>query len=230
MARMYGGKSDFLIKGDRRNYYYVIFIGVFLFFALIGWSVLVLNNFTNFSITTQYILGISFSIIVLYIGKITKSFKIASDNFYYGRKGEGAIWCELMELSDTYVVFQDIPSQQLGNIDFAVVGPTGIFAIEVKSRGGFIRYAPEKYLKQARGEAQLLHDLIKEKTGIDRWVEPVLVYSNYFARVRFGKKLIEKVHVIQKGWLLDILTDGQGAFNENEIKKIESALIPLVKK
>lgn len=228
MAKLYGKQSQYLIKGEQKNIFMIILAASLLLVLLVFWILFSLEYFSSFSNANKLVFSLSVSAVALFIGFKNKHFMKAIDNFYHGRSGEGAVWYTLKELPDEYIVFQDIKDNRLGNIDFAVVGPTGIFAIEVKSMGGFIRSSKylSQALKQTRREAAVLKDLIKEKIGIDIWVEPVLVYSNKLARVRFGLHQIEKVYVVQKRWLNKVIysNSSKPALTPEQIKKIEAVL------
>ena len=50
-------------------------------------------------------------------------------------------------------------------------------------------------------------DLIKSKLNLEIKVQPVLVFSNKFAKVRLGMKTYRGVHVVGKSWLNKLLTE-----------------------
>jgi Nuclease-related domain len=76
------------------------------------------------------------------------------------------------------------------NIDHVVVGPPGVFVIETKYRSGsgliefrngqgiFVGGQEEERdpLKQARGNARAVHDLIRQDAGVEIWVKPLVVF------------------------------------------------------
>ena len=55
-----------------------------------------------------------------------------------GALGEYEVGAELERLSDSYVVFNDVNTEEFGNFDHIVVGPPGIFALETKNWTGLI--------------------------------------------------------------------------------------------
>lgn len=136
-------------------------------------------------------------------------------NYKDGLNGELAVQRILLNLPDSYCVFANvvIPGKTF-NIDFIVVGPTGIFSIEVKSHKGkisfdgvqLLRYGRKfehNFLWQAKGEAKELHTFLRN-SGIEiPFVDPVLVFSNRFAFMHFGKKLTDGVMVLGSKWLLE---------------------------
>jgi hypothetical protein len=76
------------------------------------------------------------------------------------------------------------------NIDHVVVGPPGVFAVETKFRNGsgeiefkngqgiFVggREEERESLNQARGNARVVRNLIREKAGLEVFVKPVVVF------------------------------------------------------
>jgi hypothetical protein len=107
-----------------------------------------------------------------------------------GERGELKVGEVLDELRAWgYRVFHDLQRDGF-NIDHAIVGPAGVFAIETKFRSGhgeiefrngeglFVRGVAEEKdsLKQARGNARELNKLIREHCGIYEWVKPLVVF------------------------------------------------------
>ncbi len=159
-----------------------------------------------------------------------------SDNYFRGRKGEDTILEELKKLPDEFRVYCDVKIQHPYNIDFLVTGPTGIFAIEVKSHVGEIGYengritingfVPKEkdFLRQAKGEAGSVSDYLKEKVSKDYWVSPVLAFSNPKTTMHFGLKPVDDVFIVGKGFLLSLLQSGERQLSEDKLSELESAL------
>lgn len=235
MARMHGGQSEYLIKWEK-------------FFKIASFSWLILGLSIGlyglvFSIINIWLrnIGIGIGSIMVLALMFALSRKADSDafiaeKFLRGRKGEAVIWYELRKLPNTYSVFQDVKiNDHSGNIDFVVVGPTGIFAIEVKSHKGVIGFNGDKlikngypfeedkdFIKQSSFEAMSLYEYLGQKN----FVTPILAFSSSFARVRFGFKPIKHgVHVIQKRWLLRMIeSQDQISYGANT-KIIEEAIL-----
>ncbi|MFA5169373.1 MAG: nuclease-related domain-containing protein [Candidatus Paceibacterota bacterium] len=111
-------------------------------------------------------------------------------NYFTWGRGAGAeliVKRSLMTLNDDYRIISDFQMDK-GNIDHICIGPTGIFAIEVKAHKGVISYINNRlkrenqdissFLWQAKRGSVYLNHLIKEKTGKDYFVVPVLVFPN----------------------------------------------------
>lgn len=108
----------------------------------------------------------------------------------YGELGERRVEEALERMRGKgYSVFHDL-SANGSNIDHVVVGPTGIYAIETKTRNGadLIRYQNDSELligtkindspalRHARGAAYAIQEQLKEGLHEAYWVKPVLVF------------------------------------------------------
>lgn len=152
------------------------------------------------------------SVTLLIIGGL---FLKRTNNFTSGQVGELDVWHELKKLPDGYFVIDDLNTGR-GNIDKVVIGPTGIWTLEVKSYKGNI--SPNEHdLKQAYAEAKTLQDLISSKLNLHLNVEPVLVFSDKFAKVRFGLNKQKGVYVIGIAWLNKLLTENNTTRLDREV-------------
>lgn len=103
-----------------------------------------------------------------------------------GARGEFLVGEELEKLyKEGFHVFHDYFSKGRGNVDHFVVGPPGVFAIETKAWKGEITYQKDAFLrddkpvgkdpvKQVRGEAKDVSQLIADACGVKYWVNPIL--------------------------------------------------------
>jgi hypothetical protein len=91
-----------------------------------------------------------------------------------------------------------------GNVVF---GPNGIWTVKSKNCKGDITQPPKKFLAEAREEAEAARNLIKEKLNILIKVQPVLVFSNSKADVKYRFYKIEEVYVVQKNWLSKLISE-----------------------
>jgi hypothetical protein len=111
-------------------------------------------------------------------------------NLNRGERGELAVAEQLEELRGKgFRCFHDIVRDGF-NIDHVVVGPPGVFVIETKFRSGsgliefrngegiFVGGREEEGdpLKQARGNARVVHDFIRQDAGLELWVKPLVVF------------------------------------------------------
>lgn len=237
MAKVFGKPSPFLREKSLHHLYKSTLM-------LCGAFAMVLILMQAQSLYSNKIFGFVFTytcIVVLLIlaYKFYKEDDVISDNYYRGRKGEHIIFKELTKLPNEFSIFCDIKIKHPYNIDFVVLGPTGIFAIEVKSHAGKINYANRKitinniipqekdFIKQAKGEAGSIADYLKEKTNIDYWVNPVLAFSNPKALMYFGLKPMDDVFVVQRGFLLQLIKSANWKNSEVDILKIEKIISQL---
>ncbi|HPN14595.1 MAG TPA: nuclease-related domain-containing protein [bacterium] len=152
--------------------------------------------------------------------------------YYLGHEAEVEIFEILEGLPDSYWVMRDPINSNTGNVDFAVIGPTGIFAIEVKSSGvsldvkwgrlaynGLSKYYGKDFVKQTKNGAFKISQCLKA-CGLDYFVQPILVFTH--ARgLRLGKNKLDNTYIVRKEWLNDIILEHKGAFvNESKISKL----------
>ena len=209
MAQFYGKRSQYSVR--------MAWLGVAgaLAYGLIGWWTLYIMLKTNIA----HLLDPIFLIVMLIIYApifwlILYQYKKEdneANNFFQGLRGEDAVANDLKKLPEAYSVFSDVLiSGKISNIDFVLVGPTGIYAIEVKSHRGAIGFngsdlirngepLEKDFLRQAKSEALSLHDYLKDELNIDIYVKPVIVFSR--ARLAFGLKPLNDVFIIQKQWI-----------------------------
>ncbi|GAT34058.1 nuclease-related domain-containing protein [Terrimicrobium sacchariphilum] len=128
-------------------------------------------------------------------------------DYLLGYMGERAVGEWLATLPREYRVFHDVPVDEgkgAFNLDHVVVGPTGLFAIETKTRRkgrareGFADHkvfydgrqliwpwAEDTYgLQQATNEAEWLTKWIRQMTGLDIAARPVLALPGWWVETR----------------------------------------------
>jgi len=127
-----------------------------------------------------------------------------------GAKGEDNISDILSNLSNDYLVLNDVETKQ-GDIDHVVISKQGaVFVIETKAHGGKVTFEggkifingknPEKnFIGQTLRNAYLIRDDIKELTGKIVWVNAILCFTNAFVD---HHKAIRGVQVLNKKFLL----------------------------
>jgi len=125
-------------------------------------------------------------------------------NLSVGAKGEKTVGQFLETLrAKGYQVFHDIPGDG-HNIDHVLIGPTGVYTIETKTRmkpegdarvsydGSEVRvngFAPDRDpVGQALAQARELRAILKSSTGKEFFVRPVVVYLGWYVEQPVGKK------------------------------------------
>ena len=129
-----------------------------------------------------------------------------------GRTGERAVGQYLEEQLRPagFQVLHDIPGEGF-NLDHVVVGPTGVFCIETKTRSKPVKgihavqydgekvtvngFPPERDpIIQAKAEAHWLHELLESSTGKKFPVQPIVAFPGWFV-----EKMPERAEV----WVLN---------------------------
>lgn len=230
MARMIGGPSLYLEK-ERYVAKYIsalFMIGMYLAYFLY----LVANQRLIEQPLIATALGLGMLVIYKYINDFAWKYLRKARYFKLGQEGEKEIYDELSKLPDEYVVIQDvkIPSTKT-NIDFVVLGPNGIWAIEVKSHKGKITYNGKELLRngylleknflwQVRTEAISLTEYLQANIDRSLYVNALLVFSSSKAKMRFGESPVTGVVIIGREWLIKHIT-GRLAQNTLKSEQIE---------
>lgn len=200
------------------------------FFLLIVIDLIIFNSS---SLAKYSLIGWSFALIPL--GILIRSLFKRLNNFSSGLIGEIDIERELKSLGESFICINGFDTGK-GNIDKIVLGPTGVWTLEVKSHKGNITFVndtllinnrpPEKdFLKQAYSEAKTLEDLFRSKLNLEIKVQPVLVFSNKFAKIRLGMKTYKGVYVVGKAWLNKLITETHNrSLNQETFLKIKNIL------
>lgn len=186
----------------------VIILDVILFIPVIlGLSS---QLYLSFPVLYSAIL-IGFSLVTIYL------FNQLDTRFLKGLEGEGNISLILKQLPAEYYRFHDVVLGNKGNIDFVIIGPTGIWSIEVKNKKGTVTTDGQNLihngyishtmtLKQPYAESKSLEQLFYKKTGKIYPVIPILVFPTNQVKLRFGEKPIRGVYVVGGNWINKIIT------------------------
>lgn len=218
MPTFYGHPSKFETDNKKISKYGVlIYIVMFTGIAVaLPW----IWTIGTYSITIKYLLVTFLFGALLFIDSQIRHEKSILLRFHSGLIGESQIGIILTQLSPEYYVFQDvhIPGHK-ENIDYVVVGPTGIHAIEVKNNKGIgilgfngheltEHGKPFKsdFLRQTMREATSLNEYLIQNGLKDVFVNPILVFSHRTAKVTFGILPKKNVHVIGYKWLVKMIT------------------------
>jgi hypothetical protein len=123
----------------------------------------------------------------------------AMDQIVLGLHGERTVGQLLESLrAQGYRVFHDITEEGY-NIDHMLIGPAGVFAIETKTHSKPLKgqvnviydgeritlngHAPDRDpLIQAKAAARHVRNILKQTTGKDTRVEPVVLYPGWFVQ------------------------------------------------
>lgn len=127
--------------------------------------------------------------------------------FDKGVDGEEAVLKILKQLPEGYTFLHDVVLDNYGNIDFVVIGPTGIWAIEVKNHKDTAIIKDSFLLddlKQPKGNAAKINEFLFKTLRNNIYVQPVMVYANKKTRLNFGWHKQDGVYVIGINFLPEL--------------------------
>lgn len=154
-------------------------------------------------------------------------------NLIQGEEAEEDVADILESLPASFLYFPNLILGERGNIDNAVVGPAGIWAIEVKSHSGKITFdgnelrrdgelfEEKDFFKQAWAEAYAFRDFLKQKVNHEFLVQPVIVFDSLDTELHFGFNKIKGVYVIHADWLRRLILN-------TFLERLETSLIEQV--
>jgi hypothetical protein len=133
-----------------------------------------------------------------------------------GLLGERKVSGLLDDLPEKFQYLENINLENRGDVDRVVIGPTGIWVLEVKNHKGEITYDGRQLLKdgfpmekdpikQVWAEVGSVRKLLDRLTRYCFQVQPVIVYCSTYSKVRFGFKPVDGVYIIRPEWLNDLL-------------------------
>lgn len=176
----------------------------------------IINRY-SFSIFPQYI---KFSFIIflsLIVGLAVKGVM----PWKKSAEGEEEVYKELVRLPQEYIFLADFHKNKRKNVDFVVIGHTGIFAIESKNtqkgtvtsdnNGIYINGSPFEQkdpLKQAYEGGVEVQNFLKDVLNLSVPVTPVLVFANPGVETSFCKEKKKDVFVVEISCLASFLQDG----------------------
>lgn len=150
----------------------------------------------------------------------------------HGYEAEQKVEDASYELPKSFIPITNIVLGGTGNIDEVIVGPTGIWVVEVKSHTGRITFDGKElrrggelfekdFLKQAWAERCGVRDILRKELNKDFFIHPVICFSD--AEVRIGPKPVRGIYVIGLKWLNGLILKGPtrlGYSTVDEIVKI----------
>ena len=172
--------------------YYIYTGGVFFAVAVMEWI-----RWLHNSPPMPKIYTVVAGVILIYASRKAIKIKRKIRNLEQGREGEKAVGQYLDRLrGQGYQIFHDIVADGF-NLDHALVGPSGVYAIETKTiskpsnREAVVQYDGEKVtvagfepdrdpVQQVKASASWLQELIEESTGKRFKVRPVILYPGWY--------------------------------------------------
>lgn len=209
MAKYYGRHTGYLQKKKLK-----FRIAVIVSFALV--IAIALKVATMETAEYWWLLAAGLALLIYPLILLSEKLNLSAFMVNRGLTGETLIREVLLKLPDGYRVFEDVMFEQArGNVDFIVTGPTGVYAIEVKSHRGNVEYIggrlcvnhyPKNFLAQTVGEKRAVEDFLN-RSGTTAEVVPVLVFSSK-SRLKFGFQKLNGVYVFGREYLLELIMRG----------------------
>lgn len=194
------GGSDYLVQQTRRLQRWMIVMAIAVLYLWLGALLLSIGILIALALRfTQISWGWSVIGLALLLGAwfITPHMERRVeelDNYRQGQRGEQRVAAGLQRaLKAPWVLFRNVvlPGQQ-ADIDAVLVGPQGLYVLEIKALTGYYRNFGERWQRrytlfwrdlsrnpsrQARRNAQQLHDYL-QACGVEIWVEPRVVWAS----------------------------------------------------
>ena len=183
----------------------------------------------------------AFAIFILkYIGERSINKFLMFEN---GRKGEYAVCDELEKLPEEYSIFRNIRFENRGDIDLVVSGPTGVFAIEVKSHKGNIFFnfkdqqlernhktLEKNFIGQARAGALSLKTFLSQGVEMrDLFIDALLVFSDEKTKLCFSSVVAPNIQIIKRESLNDVILSSCVKLTEAQLLVMNGKLLELVR-
>jgi Nuclease-related domain len=159
-----------------------------------------------------------------------------------GLDGEEKVRKILKKLPPEFTFLNEFRYNNLASADFIVIGPTGVFTIEVKNyHAKEITYHNETLMGDGKlFKENVLHQAYEEMKNLQGFltnaeisvtVSPIVVFANHRATMHFGLNPLRGVYVVGISWLQKtilehphILTPEQCTAIRNEIQKYTSII------
>lgn len=214
-------------------------LGFMLLFVLSDW--LITRDTMRFMVASLFVVPF-----VVFFWYMYKKADRESKSYIIGSHGENNIQEELQcHLSDEYACFHHVVvGRAKGDIDFVVVGPTGVYVIEVKNYSGTISLRngelmrngwllQKNIFRQVGIQADGLERFLREKFKTKIFVRRVIVFVGQ-AEAPFKLEPVDGVYVIHEGWLQDLIESTLPVYSfpvdRKEIEKqLEMAVIDYYK-
>lgn len=224
MAVFYGSDSSFIKGKQKRRRILLLLVIVIALFGGIGlfftyrkiWYVSPIAVFFMIALTRDWFFSTA--------KDLTKEFwslRRLKGNADRGLLGEKIVKQKLESLPETYCVFQGFRPNSRNDIDFIVVGPNGLFAVEVKSQTGKLTFEKGSYgnklLWQARKEALELYRFFLEGWKLKAYVTGILVFARSGAKLPDLSQSQESVYIVKADDLVQTILNHHGSLPQKEL-------------
>ena len=151
------------------------------------------SNFASYGILGFLVFIVLMKFIDKWSDKKVTAYRKVERRAERGAKAEETVASILGNLEGDYALLHDVDTGY-GDIDHIILSKEhGVFLIETKSHHGDVTASngklfinnqlPEKdFISQTLRNMMWLKKRIKERTGLDVWIQPVIVFTNAFVR------------------------------------------------
>jgi hypothetical protein len=224
---------------------YAIGCGMSLGFISFTWIFL----FSPYTVKSAVIMTIFALITAAIFFKKAWNLKKELLSYREGLKGERFMGDHLDTLREKGCkVFHDFVGEY-GNVDHVVVNSKGIFAIETKSlkkpnykdekliyNGKKIIFKSGKELRdqpleQAKISARMIKDFADKNTGENFWVQPIVVYPNWYieSSTYEGNKAVHKVWVCNHNYLDRLINEENDKLTRQQVTVVSNKLADYIR-
>ena len=177
------------------------------------------------------VLIVTFKFLVNKVDKKTKYVKKRSKDADRGAAAEVKVAATMAELPEGFTAFHDLAFTGF-NIDHVVIGTSGIFLVETKSHGGKVTAEGDKlllngnptdkdFINQTWSQTYQLKSFLKEQTGKEYQVKPVLCFSKAFVQLR---QAVKGVAVVNSKFLNELLQRQKPQLSSEDLNAVSTAL------
>ncbi|MDD2272431.1 MAG: nuclease-related domain-containing protein [Desulfuromonadaceae bacterium] len=174
---------------------------------------------------------VAFKFLLNKVEKKTKYVKKRAKDADRGAAAEVKVAATMAELPEGFTAFHDLAFSGF-NIDHVVIGTSGIFLVETKSHGGKVTTEGDKlllngnptdkdFINQTWSQTYQLKSFLKEQTGKEYQVKPVLCFSKAFVQLR---QAIKGVAVVNSKFLNELLQRQKPLLSSEDLKAVSAAL------
>lgn len=235
-----------LVRCKNKNNHKILVLLILQVFMGVS-PVLMLISFVGFKMYEKKPLAIVFIILIFLCNTafmiLARQYNILNS----GRRGEKLLYKAVKKLSGGNIIFCNLPvryKRGRSEIDALIISPKGIITVEVKNHSGTIQgsWKDEKWLqrkhykektteidmdnplKQMRRQRDIVKSILNAE-GEDVWIDSVLFFSNYGAKLRLNLREIDMVCLGSKE-LMKLLEDYEGktTLSRERMEKIAKIL------
>ena len=203
MSKSFGTPDNDALEASRKNfrYFLILLVAIAVIAHLAGFT-------AGLAITSPVISYIPLTLLLALlwvaqrrVARILDDLQDAAIAFRKGANGVTLTADALTHLPDTFTVFHNVSHPSFsGSIDHIVVGPTGIFALEVKDWRGMValsgpgaltvdgKHDQTPAVKTTLALAQDLKLKIEALSGIDSFVQAVMVFPHASVHILPGTR------------------------------------------